>query len=154
MWEINNITQSTAFLWSVLLGCALSVVYDIFRLDRMIFKRSVFTVALEDILFWVISAFSVFCLMLLTTNGQIRVFVLIGVFIGFIIFRLTFSRFIDLLALPLKKVIRAIKKMYLKTIKKLAKGDRIFIVFKDFLKKCFKKPKNKQNSNKKTQKNS
>lgn len=154
MWEINNITQSTAFLWSVLLGCGLSAVYDIFRLDRMIFRRSVLTVALEDILFWIISAFAAFCLMLLTTNGQIRAFILIGVLIGFIIFRLTFSKLIDMLIPYLKKAVKGVRKWYLKFIKKLAKCDRIIIMIIVFIKKCFKKPHKEQNSNKKTAKNS
>ncbi len=154
MWEISNIGQSTAFLWSVLLGGMLSVVYDIFRLDRMIFKRSVLAVALEDVLFFIITAMSIFCLQLVTTNGQIRSFIFIGIIVGFIILRLTLSRFVDLLLKPLKKLVKFIKTKYNDFVLKVADFDTYFIKALQFLKKLLKKPQKPNENSKKTEKTS
>ena len=123
MWEISNLGQSTAFLWSVLLGGALSVIYDLFRLDRLIFNRSVIAVAIEDILFFIISGISIFCLQLVTTNGQIRTFIFIGVIIGFLIIRYTLSKLFDLLLKPLKKLVKIIRAKYKVFISKVADFD-------------------------------
>lgn len=154
MWEISNIGQSTAFLWSMLLGGILSVVYDIFRLDRMIFKRSVLAVALEDVLFFIISAISIFCLQLVTTNGQMRGFIFIGIIIGFLILRLTLSRFVDLLLKPLKKLVKYIRTKYNVFVLKAADFDAYFIKALQFLKKLLKKPQKPNKNSKKTEKTS
>ena len=154
MWEITNLGQSTAFLWSVLLGGALSVVYDLFRLDRLIFNRSVFAVAIEDVLFFVISAISIFCLQLITTNGQIRTFIFVGVIIGFLILRFTLSKLFDLLLKPLKRLVKFIRERYKLFVIKAADFDVVFLKGLQFFKNLVKKPKKPNKNNKKTEKNS
>lgn len=149
MWEISNSGQGNAFLMSVLLGAVLCVLYDLFRLDRIVFRRSTPVVFFEDILFWLIAAFSTFCLLILKTNGQVRAFVIIGIFLGFIIFRCTFSRLLTLASDPLKKAVKKIRKVYSKFVDFLSKIDRYikgwFVRAADkssFKKKSSKKQKN------------
>lgn len=154
MWEISNLGQSTAFLWAMMLGGGLSVVYDLFRLDRLIFKRSVLSVALADILFFIISSISVFCLLLITTNGQIRAFILGGVLLGFLFFRLTFSKLMDWLLKPIKKAVNFIRKKYNLFIEKIAGFDMVFLKKSSVFKKWLKKLKKANKNSKKTEKNS
>lgn len=149
MWEISNPLQAGAFLAAVALGAALCLLYDLFRLDRLIFRRSTAAVVFADVLFWIIAAFAVFCLLLMTTNGQIRGFVLLAVLLGFVIWRLTASRLIDLLRRPLTRAIRRIRRWYAAGISRLANCGRFFARALSFLqkrpqrqKKCQKKQKN------------
>lgn len=154
MWEISNLGQSTAFLWAMMLGGGLSVVYDLFRLDRLIFKRSVLSVALADILFFIISSISVFCLLLITTNGQIRAFILGGVLLGFLFFRLTLSKLMDWLLKPIKKAVNFIRKKYNLFIEKIAGFDMVFLKKSSVFKKWLKNLKKANKNSKKTEKNS
>ena len=136
MWEISNIGQSNAVIYAFLLGLVLGFVYDIFKLDRIIFKRSTFTVFFEDIAFWVIAAFLTFCLLLLTTNGQARLYVIEFVFLSFFVYYFTLSRLVLISAPFLKKVSRKISKNYIKAVIFVSKFDLVIL---NFLKR-FKNP--------------
>ena len=93
MWEINNLDQFITVLWSLLLGALLSLLYDSFKSVRLSFHHSRVSVFFEDILFGLIGALLSFCLLMLRTKGQIRLFVFLFMIIGFVLWRLTLSRF-------------------------------------------------------------
>lgn len=101
------------------MGGILCFVYDLFRVDRVLFKRSSIFVFLQDVLFWVISAFVFFSFSVVFSNGQIRGYLLFGTALGFLIFRLTISRLIWFLVRPLKKFIKILKKKYNQLLEKL-----------------------------------
>ena len=149
MWEISNIQQGKGILLSFLLGAFLCLIYDLFRLDRIVFKRSTFVVVIEDIFFWIIAAFLTFCLLLLNTNGQIRTYILIIEGIGFVVFYFTVSKFLFLPAKFLRRMVFKVRKKYAIFIKYLSNIDTFFkdkykLVFLKVksVKKCFKKDKN------------
>lgn len=154
MWEINNYHQWSTFFYSILLGGGLCLIYDLFRLDRMVCRRSTVTVFFEDIAFWLIAAFSTFCFLLIGTNGQIRAFVLFGIAIGFIIIRLTLTRLTDFLILPLRKLSRKIRAIYLKWVAWLAGLDRVLLKFPRWIQKKLKTREKKPKNMKKSKKNS
>ncbi len=83
--------HTVTFLFSVLLGAALGIVYDCFRAFRVIFppaaKRG--AVAFEDILFWLIYGFSVFCFAAIFADGRVRFFMFFGSILGFILYLVT-----------------------------------------------------------------
>lgn len=149
MWEINNYHQWSTFFYSVLLGIGLCVLYDLFRLDRKVFRRSAVTVFFEDIVFWLIAALATFCLLLLHTNGQVRAFVLIGLLIGFLICRLTLTRLTDFLIAPLRRLSRKIRVLYLKAVTWLAGLERVPVKISLMLQK---KQKRRENAPKKMKK--
>lgn len=113
MWEISSYSQYICFVYSIVMGCTLCVLYDLFRLDRALFKRSALYVFFQDILFWVISAFVFYSFSVVFSNGQIRGYLLFGTALGFIIFNLTFSRLFRFLIKPVKALIKIIKLKYL-----------------------------------------
>ncbi len=84
MWEISNINQLKAFVYSVILGGILNVVYILFfsvaKLTTKKIKKDVI-----DILFWILVTLPDFCFLLAVTNGEIRGYILIGEFFGFFI---------------------------------------------------------------------
>ena len=83
--------HTVTFLFSVLLGAVLGTVYDCFRAFRVIFppaaKRG--AVVFEDILFWLIYGFSVFCFAAAFADGKVRFFMFFGSVLGFILYLVT-----------------------------------------------------------------
>lgn len=96
MWEINVGNQFLTFIYSLILGGLLCPSYDFIRAIRKSGFNSFIAVFFTDIIFWIISAFITFIFLISRTNGEIRGYVLIGILAGFVIFRLTFSRFVFL----------------------------------------------------------
>lgn len=118
MWEISSYSQYICFLYSLVLGVSLGIVYDLFKLDRLLFKRSKIFLFFSDILFWLISAFLIFTFCVIFSNGQIRGYIVLGTLLGFVIYRLTLSKLIFLLVNPLKKLVKKLNNRYYKLIEK------------------------------------
>lgn len=78
--------QAAAFLWAVLLGAALGVLYDWFRIGRILRKKWWLTVFLEDLFFALAAAFATAFCFSLTNYGQVRLFLLAGEGLGFVIY--------------------------------------------------------------------
>lgn len=78
--------QAAAFLWAVVLGAALGVLYDWFRIGRILKKKWWLTVFLEDLFFALAAAFATAFCFSLTNYGQVRLFLLAGEGLGFIIY--------------------------------------------------------------------
>ena len=93
MWEISNLSQLTGFAYSALFGCIFCLTYDILRASRTVVKPGVWAVFAEDIIYALICSPVAFCLLLAVTGGELRVFVFFGLLCGFVLFRLTLSRF-------------------------------------------------------------
>lgn len=92
MWEISNSLQLSGFLRSIALGMLLCALYDVFSALRKSGFNSVATVLVHDIIYFFLSAPIIFLFLLATTNGQIRLYALIGTAIGFIGFKLSLSK--------------------------------------------------------------
>ena len=91
MWEIDIGLQFYYWLLSAVLGGMFCIFYDLFRAVRLAVSHSVFTIFIEDILYFCFISFFSFCFLLATTNGQVRGFVIFGIVIGFFITRCTVS---------------------------------------------------------------
>ena len=149
MWEISSLSQYTCFIYSMILGVELGLIYDFFKIDRIVFKRKSFFVFLQDILFWLIAAFEFFSFSVVFSNGQIRGYLLLGSILGFFIYRLTFSKIINLIIIPLKRLKNILKKFYLNFINKIVYyTENITNKVKIFIKKFFtsKNEKNIKNN--------
>ncbi|EEG31243.1 putative spore cortex biosynthesis protein YabQ [[Clostridium] methylpentosum DSM 5476] len=77
------------FLWAVLLGAALGVCYDVFRILRIAIPSGRILVFFEDLLFFLIVAAATFEFYQLTTDGIVRGYVLIGELLGFALYYFT-----------------------------------------------------------------
>ncbi len=94
MWEISIHNQILTFLWSVILGLASCFLYDIIRAVRKVYKWQNSIVFVCDILLWIMFAFVTFLFLISRTNGEIRSYVLLGELLGFVILRISVSRFL------------------------------------------------------------
>ena len=134
-----SVSQQTAsFLLSVLLGAALGVVYDCFRVARILLpplakpKPTFF----EDILFWLIYGFCVFCFAASAARGQVRVFMLLGSLLGFTLYILTIGNLITgVIRSIVTTVYKILHKVYSALIEPIVKLMRAFCqkVFRFFV---------------------
>lgn len=98
------------FLGSVLLGCALEMLFDLFRAFRLIIPHKTAAAALEDILFMLIWAGAVVCFTSVFAKGDLRIFYIIGNIIGFILWRVTIGN-------PLVRLLSKILNAFVKLLK-------------------------------------
>ncbi len=95
IWELDILDQIITFGVSIALGGVLHIVYDIFRgIRRAGFMVSSLKVFICDVLFWILSGFTVFTLMLIKTSGTVRSYMVLGLIAGVLVVRAVFSRFV------------------------------------------------------------
>ncbi len=94
MYFIDVSAQLITFLLSILLGAIMCVCYDLLRAMHKAFLKGFFEVLITDILFWIIWGFITFCFLIINCGGEVRLYVLIGLSIGFITVRMLLSRYI------------------------------------------------------------
>lgn len=94
--------------------------YDIISAVRLSRQNSFFAVCFQDLFFWIVSAFAVFSFLLSVSNGEIRGYIIFGILFGFVLLKITLSKYIV-------KAIKAVFKFILKILRKInAFTGRIF----------------------------
>ena len=93
MWEISLADQIKSALQSLPLGIAPALVFFTVESFHTAFKSTKIRVFISDILFFIVAAFITFCFLLISSNGEIRGYILIGEGIGFFIFKALFSKY-------------------------------------------------------------
>ncbi len=86
--------QASLFLFSVSLGFIIGFIYDIFRIIRFIFNHKKIWVQIEDALYWLISVFFVFLFLLKKNYGEVRFYMIVGVFLGMFLYFISISQLI------------------------------------------------------------
>ena len=86
--------QAWLFLSTVLVGAAIGLFYDIFRIFRKILRHPTAFVQLEDLFFWLVVTAAVFYFMLHRNYGEIRPFTIIGIIVGATLYFATISQWI------------------------------------------------------------
>lgn len=97
MGYIDISYQTETFIYSLILGLFFCVLYDFIRaLHSLVLKLS-FEVFIIDILYWIITTITSFFFIVIRCNGQIRLYVIIGLVLGFVTLRVTLSKLLFLL---------------------------------------------------------
>ena len=91
MWEISNTHQLINFGWSVVLGIIFCTLYDVLKAIRKVISFSAISIFFQDIFFSLALAFTTFTYLLSVTNGELRGFIFVGIVVGFVLARVTFS---------------------------------------------------------------
>lgn len=81
---------------SFLLGVIVTFAYDGFLILRKLFKHTTFLISLEDLMFWIACALSVFYVLYEENNGMLRWFAVAGAAVGMLIYKKTLSPLIVL----------------------------------------------------------
>jgi len=118
--------QAWLFLSTVLVGVAIGVFYDIFRIFRRILRHSSAIVQLEDLFFWLIVTGAVFYFMLHRNYGEIRPFTIIGVIIGAALYFATISQWIVKVFVA---IIKYVIKVFLTVVRIILTPFRLFFTW-------------------------
>ena len=86
--------EGTFWLHSVLLGMAVTLVYDFLRIFRRVFPHGIFWISIEDLIYWCVVAGSFFSLLYLENNGAFRWFCVFGAAVGMLVVKSTASPFL------------------------------------------------------------
>ncbi len=86
--------QVYIFLWSVLVGAIMGVVFDFFRALRRNGNTRNIIVYLQDVIFWLIVAIIIITSSFILNNGELRGYMLIGYLLGAFMYMLLLSNYI------------------------------------------------------------
>lgn len=90
--------QTVVFLQACLLGAALGMVYDVFRILRIAFPARPGVVFFQDVFFWVICTLTTFFFVLSSLDGVVRVFLIAGELLGGVLYHFTLGEVVMRLA--------------------------------------------------------
>lgn len=100
--------QTYLFIIFILDGFLIGILFDVFRILRKSFKTNDFITTLEDILFWILTAFIMLYSIFKFNNGVLRAFLFIGIAIGILIYLLVFSKIFIKFSLYIINIIKKI----------------------------------------------
>lgn len=98
--------EALLFLSSCLLGGAFGVVYDCFRVLRLFIPTGEKLAFMEDGIFFLLITIVNFLFFLSRTYGKLRVFLLIGELLGFLVYYLTAGRAVFFLMFHLSRGVK------------------------------------------------
>lgn len=139
-------TQIYSLVIFTISGIAIGVFFDIFRILRRSFKTSDLVTYIEDILFWIISGTFFLYVLFKFNNGQIRNYVIIGLFLGIAFYILAISKYFIKISVKAIEIIKKILlypiRIIISILKKLLKPLSFIVInirksIKDFYKKSF-----------------
>lgn len=114
-------SENSLLFYALLMGIFITFVYDILRIARRVFHHSGFLVSLEDLSFWVYCAVEVFMLMYRFSDGMLRWFAVLGALTGMFLYKKLaspfFVKYVSLVLLKVKKILRRILGFLLKPIR-------------------------------------
>ena len=89
---MNN--EFNVFLSFVLIGLIIGFLFDFFRILRRSFKTSNIITYFEDVLFWILTGVLILYNIWYFNNGEIRIYMFLGIIMGGLIYMLTLSNII------------------------------------------------------------
>lgn len=110
--------QDQAYLFIVfsLTGVVIGILFDFFRILRRSFKTSNIITYVEDVLFWILTGLLILYNIWYFNNGEIRIYMFLGIIMGLLIYMLTLSNIIVSLFSKILKMLIRILEIPFKTI--------------------------------------
>ena len=108
--------QAQLFLLTILIGGGMGVLYDGLRLFRRTVRHSRFWIQTEDAVFWLLAVFAVFLILLQANAGEVRFFVIFGLFGGMGLYFLTVSRFVLAVSGTIIRAVRQLIRLFLQIL--------------------------------------
>src|SRR5690606_37614421 len=91
---ISTSNQAYIFLSSVYMGIIIGIIYDIYRVIHILVEMSKSVTMIMDIFFWIIVTMLSIVGFFYVSSGEIRVYSIVGLAIGWALYILTVSRYI------------------------------------------------------------
>ncbi len=108
--------QAEIFLCVFAAGCAAGVFYDIIEVFRMNFSHSKSVVYIEDLIYWISVIILLFLFMLEKNYAEIRLFDIIGFFLGMLIYGFIMSPVVMKILVSVSKIIKMFFKLIVEII--------------------------------------
>ncbi len=100
--------QMYLFLIFIVDGVLIGLLFDFFRIARKVCQTSDIMTYIEDILFWILTGFIVLYSIFVFNNGELRLFMFLGILLGAFIYMLWISSYIIKINV---KIINVLKKV-------------------------------------------
>lgn len=105
--------QSMGIGYAILWGIELSVIYDGISVCRVVIRHSNFFMSIQDFLYWIFCAIFVFEHLYEIGNGYMRWYMVLGIGIGMLFYKLTVSKWIvKWISFILQKILWIIGKVF------------------------------------------
>lgn len=127
-----NFTQEQIFCLFLSIGIIIGFIYDLFRVLRKCFKTPDYITFIEDLTFVTITGLIIIQSIIYISNGEVRFFLFIGIFLGLIIYILTISNLCVIILYVFVKFTKKILEIPIKCCKKI-----YIIISKNNIKKDF-----------------
>lgn len=114
--ELTFAQQSTAFLFSLILGLGIGIFYAPFKMFRLAFCSKKSSVIAVDIIFMLCVSVVIYYFSLVYIMGYVRIYIFVGCLLGFLVYRLTLGALFSRVYVP---IIAFTKKMTNKIVQKL-----------------------------------
>lgn len=111
-------------------GILIGSLFDIFRAIRRSYKTSNLLTYVEDVLFWILAGLLTLYVIDVFTDGQIRLYMILVLICGYLIYMATISKFILKINTKLLNTIKYIIETFLKPFKILGSFIKNAIKFK------------------------
>ena len=86
--------QLYLFIIFTLDGILIGVLFDFFRILRKSFNTNDVVTYIEDICFWILTGILIIYSMYMFSDGELRLFMVLGLIMGITFYILTFSRYV------------------------------------------------------------
>lgn len=126
--------QAYIFFIFIVNGIIIGLLFDFFRILRRSFKTNNIITYIEDILFWILTGIILLYSIFIFNNGEIRLYLFLGVMLGIIVYMLTISTFIININV---KIIKFLKNIIYKIIHIISTPFKFFY---NMMRKIFFKP--------------
>lgn len=111
---MNN--QAYLFVMFIINGILIGFLFDIFRILRKSFKTSDTITYIEDITFWILTGILTLYFIFTYNNGEIRLYIFLGIIFGISIYILTISKHIIKFSVTIINFVKSITMKLIKII--------------------------------------
>lgn len=116
--------QAYLFLIFIVNGIIIGLLFDFFRIIRKVIPTNDISTYIEDILFWLLTGASILYSIFVFNNGEMRLFMFLGIILGTFIYLITLSSYIikinvkiiNTILIPFKIIYRLMRKIIFKPI--------------------------------------
>lgn len=102
------ISQANLFLIFTLDGILIGLLFDIFRILRKSFKTADIVTYIEDTIFWLLTGVIILYSIFVFNNGEIRLFMFIGILLGISFYLLLFSKYVIKVSVTVINIVKNI----------------------------------------------
>lgn len=110
--------QAYLFMVFSIVGAAIGILFDIFRIIRKAFKTNDIITYMEDILFWILTGIIIIYTMYKFCDGELRFFMIMGIALGICLYIVTISHYVIKISVF---IINIVKKIIIYPIIKITK---------------------------------